>query len=166
MSSSAEPRQTPHVDLSTPQSTPSQTRPANIPAQNFQVACEDLVRIIRPEDDDSRIQRSLGHIWFVVHDTLERDPELERQVSNKSEFFANVKRKGEKEFIDSLKVMAKSGAWAGLFEDGTLPSFFGSQHSDHVLCSDVFLKETPRVPSLNTDLISGTQYLRSRSTLS
>jgi hypothetical protein len=164
MSSSAEPRQTPqapqrgdlqvHVDLSTSQSTPPQTLPANIPAQAFQDACELLMMIIRPENDDSRIRRFLDIVRIAVHTALKQHPELKERLADEAGFLDNVKRKGEQEFFDSLRAMAKSGTWTALFEDGTLFSFFGSHYSDHLLCLDVFLNA--RKENLNTTFVSGT----------
>jgi hypothetical protein len=65
-----------------------------------------------------------------VHDALEQDPELKQQLASRDEFRANVTKKGEKNFIDSLRAMAansetqESKAWEGLFTDGTL-FYFG-----------------------------------------
>ena len=129
MSSSAEPRQTlqasqrgdlqDYVDLSTSQSTPPQTLPANIPAQAFQGACKRLTMNIRPEDDDSQIREFLDVVWIAVHKALKQHSELRERLADEAGFLLNVKHKGEQEFFDSLRAMAKSGSWTALFEDGT-----------------------------------------------
>jgi hypothetical protein len=85
--------------------TPPQTQPANIPAQVFQEAYERLVNNIRPEYDDSRIQRSLKYVWLAIQDVLEKDPKLKGHLADKNEFLVNVKRKGEQEFIKSPRDM-------------------------------------------------------------
>ena len=121
-------------DPETPRGTPPQTRLANIPAEVFQESCEALGNIIRPEYDNSRIQRSLGHVWMAIRIALEKDPKLEGHLADIKEFLANVKRKGEPKFIDSLKDMAESGIWAGLFEDGMFSSF-DPKHFDYDLIS-------------------------------
>ena len=68
---------------------------------------------------------------------------------DRNEFLTNVKRKGERKFIDSLKALAESGTWADLFEDGTLFCSFFSKRSDRVLCLEVFF--------LNATLVEGAQ---------
>ena len=114
------------VDPSTSQTgTPSKTRLANIPTQAIEEATDSLRRIIHPKDDDERIRNSLKHVWTNVHDALEQDPELGMHLASRDVFRTNVTRKGEKNFIDSLRVMATnsdsqgSKAWESLFSDGT-----------------------------------------------
>ena len=114
------------VDSSTPQtSTPPKTRLANIPKQAVEKAAKSLRRIIYPKDDDDEIRNSLKHVWTNVHDTLEQDPELKMHLASRDVFRTNVTRKGEKNFIDSLRAMATnsdsqgSKAWESLFTDGT-----------------------------------------------
>ena len=167
MSSSAEPPQTPwapqrgdlqdHVDLSTSQSTLSQTLPANIPAQAFHDACDILMANVRPEHDDNRIRR---FVWIAVHTALEDHPDLKGRLADKARFHDNVKRKGEQEFFDSVRAMAKSGTWTALFEDSTLFSFFASHHSDHLLCLDLLNVFLTRKENFNTTFVSGTWHLR------
>jgi hypothetical protein len=149
-SSSTNPQQTPglfedRVDPSTTPNSPSQTQPPNIPAQVLQEACGFLEHNILPHYDDSRIRGDLGYVWMAVNDALEHDQKLKECLADKNQFFANVTRKGEQKFIDSLRSMAISGTWAALFADGTLLSFFDFEPSDHLDRLDVFLKEKPRI---------------------
>ena len=51
---------------------------------------------------------------------LENNKDLEPQLAGDVEFFGNVKRRGQLDFINSLKSMAESRAWTSLFKDGTL----------------------------------------------
>ena len=148
-SSSANPQQTPglyedRVDPSTTPNSPSQTLP-NIPAQVLQEAYEFLELIILPRYDDSRIRRDLVCVWTAVNRALEHDQKRKESLADNSQFLANVTRKGEQQFIDSLRSMAISGTWAALFEDGTLLSFFDFELSDYLDCLDVFLKEKSRI---------------------
>jgi hypothetical protein len=115
-----------HVDPSKPQKdTPSNTRLANIPRQAVERMCKSLRRIITPTDDDDEILDFLFYVWFDVQKVLEQDPELKKNLASEEEFRDNVTRKGEKNFIDSLRAMAAnsdtqgSKAWDDLFEDGT-----------------------------------------------
>jgi hypothetical protein len=98
-----------------------------------------------PEDDSSdlTIRRFLQYVWLDIGEVLKNDPKLGEHLADKEEFIANVKRKGVRDFINSLKGWAESRVWAPLFEDGT--SFFSvdSRHSDYVLCVEVFLKPKP-----------------------
>jgi len=133
-SSSANPQQTPglfedRVDPSTTTTpnSPSRTQPPNIPAQVLQKACEALKRNILPHDDDSEIRDNLGHVWVAVKRALEHDQNRKGCLANNNQFLANVTRKGEQQFIHSLRSMAIRGIWAALFDD------------------DVFLTEKPRI---------------------
>ena len=123
---------------------PMQTRLANIPAQVFQEAYETLVFHTRPEYDDSRIQRELKYVWTAVHDALRHDPNLKEHLVGRDEFLKNVKNRpgGEQDFIKSLRDMAKNDSWEPLFDDGTLFSSFGSDHSHRILSLDVFVTLT------------------------
>jgi hypothetical protein len=118
------------VEPSTPMTdTPSSTRLANIPKQAVEEATDSLRRNIFPKDDDKRILSALNHVWIGVKGALEQDPKLKKIMASEKEFRDNVTRKGEKNFIDSLRAMATnsdtqgSKAWADLFEDGTSFSF-------------------------------------------
>jgi hypothetical protein len=114
------------VDPSTPQrGTPSKTRLANIPKQAVENACKYLRRNVLKDDDDDDILDALEVVHMVVNDALEQDPKLKDRLASEEEFRDNVTRKGEKNFIDSLRAMAAnsdtqgSKAWHELFEDGT-----------------------------------------------
>jgi len=85
-------------------------------------ASKSLGRNIFPEDDDDDIRGSLKLVWTAVHDALEQDPKLEGYLANQDEFLHNVKRKGEQDFIESLRDMALANSWERLFDDGTLLS--------------------------------------------
>ena len=119
---------------------------------------------IQPDNDDNQIREFLDLVWIAVHKALEQHPELRENLADEAGFLKNVKRRGEKEFFDSLRDMAKTGSWAALFEDGTLFSFFGFHHSDRLLCLDVFLNAPEE--SLNTANVFGTWHFRSRSMIS
>jgi hypothetical protein len=98
-----------------------------------------------PKDDSSdfTIHRFLGYVWVDIVEILKNDPKLGEHLADKEEFIANVKRKGVRDFINSLKGLAESRVWAPLFEDGI--SFFSSglKHTDYVLCVEVFSKPKP-----------------------
>ena len=103
----------------------SSTRLANIPKRAVEKVAKSLRKNILPTDDDDEIRDSLKYVWVNVQDALENDPELKKCLAGKEEFYANVTKKGEKKFIDSLRTMAAnsdtqgSKAWEDLFEDGT-----------------------------------------------
>jgi hypothetical protein len=78
-----------------------------------------LGRQIVPEDDDDWIRNSMAQVWVAVRGALEVDPELRERLANQEDFLYNVKCKGEQEFIESLRGMAKAGSWEHLFDDGT-----------------------------------------------
>jgi hypothetical protein len=118
-----------------------------------------LGRNVLPEDDDELIRDSLELVWVSVQGALEQDPKLKGRLSDPDEFLANVKHKGEQEFIKSLRDMAKAKSWDKLFDDGTFSSF-DSKHSDYFLYLEVFLKKKPNVDQTekahNTALVEGT----------
>jgi hypothetical protein len=166
-----------HDDSSTFQrGTPSNTRLANIPKQAVEKAFKSLKRNISPEDDDGEIQDGLNVVWVEVHRVLEQDPKMKNKLASNDEFRDNLRRKGEKPFFGSLRAMAKNcdtqgnKAWEDLFEDGGYIALFGSNHSDCILCPEVFLKQmqVPDVGSSSKDITpaqEGTQSLQSLSTL-
>jgi hypothetical protein len=61
----------------------------------------------------------MGQVWMAVHGALKVDPELKEHLADAEEFLRNVKGKGEQEFIESLRDMAKAESWERLFDDGT-----------------------------------------------
>lgn len=69
--------------------------------------------------NESNIRYFLAHVWLDVKLAFENGPKPKGNLADMEEFVENVKLKGEWEFIDSLKAMAESGDWAGLFENGT-----------------------------------------------
>jgi hypothetical protein len=116
------------VEPSTPRTdTPSITRLANVPKQAVEKVSKSLRKNISPDDDE--ILDALNYVWFGVKGALEQDPKLKEYLASEKEFRDNVTRKGEKNFIDSLRAMVTnsdtqgSKAWADLFEDGTSFSF-------------------------------------------
>jgi hypothetical protein len=136
-----------NIDPSTSQrDTLSKTRLANIPKEAVDQASRFLRRQIFDDDSDEQIWNSIGHVWKAMHEALEKYAGLEGCLADEKQFLDNVKSKGKRKFIDSLRDMAKKGtqddAWYDLFEDGTLFSFLGfSRRSDRVLRLDVFLKK-------------------------
>ena len=113
---------------------PRQTRLANIPDEAIKGAFKGLGKNISPDDNDEEIRGSLQYVWLAVQGALEQDLRLKKHLADKEEFFANIKRNGEKQFIELLRDMAKDSSWGGLFDDGT-PFFssFVSKHSGYVL---------------------------------
>ena len=111
---------------------PQQTRLANIPEEAIKDAFKFLGKNISPEDDDNEIRKSLLHVWVSVQNALKQDLNLKQHLANEEEFLANIERRGEKQFIELLRNMAKDSSWGRLFDDGTLFSFFVSKHSGHV----------------------------------
>jgi len=137
---------------STPKTgTPSRIRLANIPQKDIDNACRSLRRQILQDDDDEVIKQSFKHVWKDVYDVLKQDEGLKERLADENEFFDNVRRNGEKKFIDSLRAMAKTGeaqAWYDLFEDSTFFSFLDYRRSDRVLHLVAFLKDT-QAPGVN-----------------
>ena len=99
--------------------TPPQSRPAKISERVIDDDFGDW-KFPKASSDNSKIKRFLKHVWVDVEHVIQNDPDLGGHLANYEEFYSNVKRKGEWEFIDSLKVMAESRLWAPLFDDGTL----------------------------------------------
>ncbi len=134
------------VHSSTPKTgTPSRIRLANIPQQNIDKACRSLRRQILQDDDDEAIKESFNLVWTTVFKALKQDEGLKGRLADENEFFDNVRRNGEKTFIDSLRAMAETGeaqAWYDLFEDSTFFFFLDFRRSDRVLHLVVFLKDT------------------------
>jgi hypothetical protein len=131
--------------------TPSKKRLANIPQQNIDNACRYLRKNILQDDDDEAIKQSFNLVWWTVNKALKQDEGLKGRLADEDEFFDNVRKNGEKKFIDSLRAMAKTGeaqAWYDLFEDSTLSSFLDFRRSDRVLHLVAFLKDT-QAPGVN-----------------
>ncbi len=145
------------ADPPTPQGgTPSETRLANIPQWAIDKATTSLKRNIFSDEDDDGIRGNLKHVWVAIKEAQEHDPKRKDHLADVDGFLEILKKKGEQEFIKSLRAMAsskKKGAWEDLFEDGTSLSFFGFKYSDRVLHVDVFLKcmLVPNVDPLDED---------------
>jgi hypothetical protein len=137
---------------STPKTgTPSKKRLANIPQQNVDKACRSLRKIILQDEDDEAIKESFKYVWRGVYDALKQDEGLKGRLADENEFYDNVRRNGEKKFIDSIRAMAKTGeaqAWYDLFDDSTFFSFLDFRRSDRVLHLAAFLKDT-QAPGVN-----------------
>ena len=98
---------------------------------------------------------------MAIHKVLKQDAGLKGCLADKDEFLDNVKSKGKKKFIDSLRAMAnketQDDAWYELFEDGTLFAFLSlSRRSDHFLHLDVFLTKV-RAQEVNTSRSAATE---------
>jgi hypothetical protein len=93
---------------------PRQTRLANIPEEAIKGAFKGLGKNISPEDNDEEIRGSLQYVWLAVQGALEQDLRLKKHLADKEEFFANIKRNGEKQFIELLRDMAKNSSWGGV----------------------------------------------------
>ena len=104
--------------------TSSQSRLANIP----EPVIDDLVDDDFGDDwtfpevgsGDLKIEKFLHRVFGEVKPVLGKDKVLRPQLANDDEFIANVKSKGEWDFINSLKSMAEAGVWTSLFKNGTL----------------------------------------------
>ena len=108
--------------------TPQESRP-NIPEWVIDDSFGDWNF---PKDDSNEsktIQKFLGHVWLDVNVAFENCPKPKGNLADRKEFLENVKLKGERDFIDSLKAMKESGDWASLFENGTL--FFPLYYSTY-----------------------------------
>jgi hypothetical protein len=142
------------VHSSTPQTgTPSKKRLPNIPQQAIDEAYRSLSQRLSlfKNDDDEAIKEQFGLVWRTVNKVLKQDEGLKGRLADRNEFLDNVRRNGEKIFIDSLRVLAKTvdaQAWYDLFEDSTLFSFLDFRRSDRVLRLVVFLKDT-QAPGVN-----------------
>jgi hypothetical protein len=128
------PRQTPHraqdVDPSTSQrGTSASARLANIPEQAIEKATGTLRRYISPEHDDEDI---IAVVWAIVRTAFLCDPKMKNRLASNEEFCENVKRKGQNNFLESLRAMAANSdtqglkAWEDLFEDGMHRFLLGS----------------------------------------
>jgi hypothetical protein len=91
----------------------------DLPDQALREACNILERKIDPDDEDDLI---LDSLWFFVHRALSQYPELSGALANKEEFGANVKRQGQKEFIELVKDLARRKCWRDLLDNGISPS--------------------------------------------
>jgi hypothetical protein len=69
---------------------------------------------------DAKIQKFLFLVFVDVKLALKKDKDLKSQLAGDVEFFDNVNRRGEWNFINSLKSMTESRAWTSLLKDGTL----------------------------------------------
>ena len=117
------------VDPPTSQSrSPPSTRLANIPKEEVENASHCISRFLSPTLDDETMVDFLPGVWIKTNDVLAMDPDLKIRLASREEFHANVARKGQKTFFDSLRAMAGnydtqgSKAWENLFEDGTSSS--------------------------------------------
>lgn len=114
-----------------------------------------------PKDDSSdlTIRRFLQYVWMDIVDILKNDPKLREHLADKEEFIANVKRKGDRDFIKSLKGLAESRVWAPLFEDGISSFSSGLKDTDYILCVEVFLKpkleSKSEIEQVNKKLVEG-----------
>ncbi len=135
------------VHSSTPQTgTPSKKRLANIPQQAIDEGYRYLsLRLsIFKNDNDEVIKRLFKIVWLTVNNLLQQDEGLKGRLADENEFRDNVRRNGEKKFIDSLRAAAntvEAQVWYNLFEDSTFFSFLDFRCSDRVLHLVVFLKD-------------------------
>ncbi|KAF8494429.1 hypothetical protein F5888DRAFT_658191 [Russula emetica] len=79
--------------------------------------CEILGRLVRPYDDDAKIQYSLRFAWLTVEEALSEDPEVIKCFADRDEFEVNVEHEGEKEVIELLRDTAKKGSWLDIIEN-------------------------------------------------
>jgi len=105
------------VDDSTfvPPTTPSRS----MTDQTFEDECDDLGRIVFPGDGNDRVKHALDLVWAIVCGALEK--RNEKDLATLDQFQDNVKRKGEPEFIDLLRDMARRDDWHELFKNGDFP---------------------------------------------
>jgi hypothetical protein len=100
--------------------TSSQSRLANIPEPVIDDDFGDDWTFPEVGSSDTKIRKFLYLVFGDVKLVLENNKDLEPQLAGDVEFFRNVKRRGQLDFINSLKSMAESHAWTSLFKDGTL----------------------------------------------
>jgi hypothetical protein len=103
--------------------TPSKKRLANIPQRVIDEAYKYLSLKRFQNDNDEAIKRQFGLVWWTVNNVLKQDEGPKGRLANENEFLDNVRRNGEKTFIDSLRAVAKTveaQAWYDLFGDSTL----------------------------------------------
>jgi len=100
--------------------TSSQSRLANIPELDIDDDFGDDWTFPEVGSSDSKIRKFLYRVFGDVKQVLEKDKDLRPQLAGDVEFFGNVNRRGEWNFINSLKSMAESRAWTSLLKDGTL----------------------------------------------
>ena len=91
----------------------------DIPDQAIREASKFLERKIDLDDPDVLI---LNLLLLVVHTTLSQYPEIGGSIVNQEEFHANVKRQGEKEFLELVKDSARRKSWRDLLHNGIFPS--------------------------------------------
>jgi len=134
-------------DVFTNPSTP--TKPGSVP-RKAQLAPLDtminrLKRIIINEDTDAEIKGNLPAVWGIVNVFLTENtpPRLQTHIATITEFQENLRRKGEKVFIDSLR---DKSSWQGLPQNCTSFLSFVLEHSDHLLSPEVFLKQNLEGP--------------------
>jgi hypothetical protein len=92
--------------------------------QAFKKECNRLQRSVFPEDDDDEIKGALKLVWAIVSTALEDKNDLEGHLATFEQFLDNVERKGEREFIDSLRDMARRRALHELFQNSNCPRCF------------------------------------------
>jgi hypothetical protein len=142
------------VHSSTPQTgTSSKKRMPNIPQQAVDEAYRFLSQRLSvfKNDDDEAIKQQFGLVWWTVNKVLKQDEGLKGRLADENEFRDNVRRNGDKKFIDSLRAAAntvEAQVWYDLFEDSTFFSILDFRRSDRVLRLVVFLKDT-QAPSVN-----------------
>ena len=104
---------------STPPTPPSTQPKVSLPEQTVQHFCQALAALSQTSSEPDYIQDFLPVVWALVNKYLKQDPNLRSRLAGLEEFEENVKEKGEQQFIDLLKDMAKKENWQGLLENGT-----------------------------------------------
>jgi len=130
-----------------PSTPPRHITNANIPDQAIQEACEDLGRIIRPDDHNMRILLWLGVVWFLVYQALSQDPNVSPRLASEDEYRSNVKHMGEERFFDLLRDLAKTNSWRDLFKNSTFLSLFGLCAPNIILYFRHLFQATPGMVS-------------------
>jgi hypothetical protein len=103
---SVQPERTPSVKL-------------DIPDQAIREASKFLEEIIHLDHPDVLI---LNALWQVVHTTLSPYPKIRGSIANQEEFHSNIKRQGEKDFLELVKNSARRNSWSDLLHNGIFPS--------------------------------------------
>jgi hypothetical protein len=96
----------------------------SIPEEAVQWVCKQLGRCIQPgdddDDDDDSIRKNLESVWITVHSALSLEQRLRARLADRDEFQENVKKSGEKEFIELLRSMTKKKIWRDLLENSKI----------------------------------------------
>jgi hypothetical protein len=100
-----------------PSPTPQPKRPKlSNREQIINLACDTLGRLVHHDDKESHILSRMKSIWGAVNGAL-YDMKASGSLAEYDEFRANVKDKGDKEFVEVLRDLAEKNCWSDLFQN-------------------------------------------------